>query len=168
VLDHDQDVGGGAVKQVYGEEIGGQDALGLGAEETGTGYRAAPGRRVGARAFENLSDGGGSHRHAKASEFAVDATIARAGFSFASRSTSVVMLRCVRGLPLYGSDLLAQRRRSRSRCQRRAGSGVTIRGIRMRRAFGMSLWSSAIIARSDQSGFGRLPVAVSWRRRMAS
>jgi hypothetical protein len=31
VLDHRQDVGGGAVEQVDGEEVGGEDRLGLGA-----------------------------------------------------------------------------------------------------------------------------------------
>ena len=48
VLDHPQDVRGGAVEQVHREEVGGQDRLGLGVQE------AAPGRS----AHSNKTDPG--------------------------------------------------------------------------------------------------------------
>jgi len=43
VLDHGQDVGGGAVEQVDGEEVGGQDRLGLGVQELRPGWSSASG-----------------------------------------------------------------------------------------------------------------------------
>lgn len=65
------------------------------------------------------------------------------------------MFRCVAGRPFFGRDFFAQRRRSRSRCQRRTVSAVTNRRSPARRALGNRPSSSAMIARSAQSGRGR-------------
>ena len=67
-------------------------------------------------------------------------------------------------------DRAAQRRRTRSRCQRRIVSGVTSSRIPWRRAFGITLSRVASRARSAQFRFGRRACrccrTASWGRRI--
>ncbi len=81
------------------------------------------------------------------------------------------MFRRVAGLPvLPGMDFAAQRRRTMSRCQRRAVSGVTSSRSPCRRAFGITASRVASNARSAQSSFGRRGCrrcrTVSWWRKI--
>jgi hypothetical protein len=73
------------------------------------------------------------------------------GFSWASRRTSALMFLPVAGRPVLPRlDRAAQRRRARSRCQRRIVSGVTSSRRPWRRAFGIALSRVASRARSAQ------------------
>ena len=103
------------------EEVAGQQDLRLGAEELGPGARCALRCGIDARVSEDLSHGRGGNLQAEDKEFAVDAAVAPAR----------VLLRQAQnqdpdgaGRPgRFGRDILAWRRRSRSRCQGRIVSG---------------------------------------------
>jgi hypothetical protein len=72
------------------------------------------------------------------------------------RSTSRVIVGCLRGRPGFsGRDFAAQRRLTRSRCRRRIAAGVT--GSRRHEwcGRGITAVSAAISARSAQVSFGR-------------
>ncbi len=76
------------------------------------------------------------------------------------------MFRRVVGQPVRPRmDLLAQQRRTMSRCQRRIVSGVTSSCSPLRRAFGITPTRAVSSARSAHSSFGR---AVGWRCRTRS
>ena len=73
------------------------------------------------------------------------------------------MFRRVAGRPvLPRMDLVAQRRRTMSRCQRRIVSGATSSRSPWRRAFGITPTRAASSARSAHASFGR---PVGWRCR---
>jgi hypothetical protein len=73
------------------------------------------------------------------------------------------MFRRVAGRPvLPRMDLVAQRRRTMSRCQRRIVSGVTSSRSPWRRAFGITPTRAASSARSVHASFGR---PADWRCR---
>jgi len=81
-----------------------------------------------------------------------------------------LIFRRIAGRPvLPRMDLVAQRRRTISRCQRRIVSGVTSSRNLWRRAFGITPSSAASRARSAQVSFGRrgcrrCRTATWWRR----
>jgi hypothetical protein len=78
------------------------------------------------------------------------------GFSRASRRTRAWMFRRVIGRPvLPRMDLVAQRRRTMSRCQRTIVSGATSSLSPCRRAFGITPGRVASSAQSAQFSFGR-------------
>jgi len=78
VLDHGQDIGGGAVEQVDGEEVGGQHRLSLGVQELRPGWPGASGCWWDPGVGQDLPHGRGRHPDAESGEFAVDAPVAPA------------------------------------------------------------------------------------------
>ena len=61
------------------EEVGGEEGVGLAAQEGGPGEVVAVGRGLDAVGLEDLPDGGGCDRDGKCGEFAVDSAVAPAG-----------------------------------------------------------------------------------------
>ena len=78
VLDDCQDVGGGAVEQVNGEEVGGQHRLSLGVEVLRPRRSTTSGRGWQPSVGENLPHRRGGHADAEAGEFSVDTPVAPA------------------------------------------------------------------------------------------
>jgi hypothetical protein len=92
----------------------------------------------------------------------VDAAVAPARISLARRRTRTRIDRMVRGRPgRFGRDILAWRRRSRSRCQRRIVSGRTSRRSLCRVWSGRRCRSAASDMRS--AGVNRGLVILPWR-----
>src|ERR1039458_5887727 len=79
VLDHGQDVGLGAVKQVGGEEIAGQDRPGLGAQELRPGRPGPPRCGVDAVGLEDLPYGRCRDLDSQAGQLAVDPAVSPSG-----------------------------------------------------------------------------------------
>jgi hypothetical protein len=76
VFDDEERVEPGQSDGVDVEEVGGQDGVGLGAEELGPGGSGPPCRRGDAGCVQDLPDGGGADLVAESGEFAVDASVA--------------------------------------------------------------------------------------------
>ncbi len=77
VFDHCQDVDLGAVEQVDHDEVGGQDRLGLGAQELRPARAGVPAWGwVDARGGEDFPDGRGRHTDTQCGQLAVDAPVA--------------------------------------------------------------------------------------------
>jgi hypothetical protein len=155
VFDDGQAVHLGAVQQVDGEEVGGDDRFGLGAQELGPG-RTGPSRRGVDSGFgEDLPHRRGRNSDAKAGEFSMDSPVSpgrvlpgqaedkTADVASGDRATRAA--RAGLGYP---------RRRSRSRCQRNTVSRVTSSRKPARRALGITPTSAAISARSAQVNLG--------------
>jgi hypothetical protein len=81
VLDDGQDVLAPFVQGDGLDEIGGQQGVGLGAQEVGPRARCPFGRRIEPFLLEGLPDGGGRDLDAKRGELSVDPPVAPAGFS---------------------------------------------------------------------------------------
>jgi len=79
VLDHDQNVGLGAVGQVDCEEIAGQDRLGLGAQELPSRRPGPPGSGVDAVRREDLPHGRCRDLDSQAGQLAVDPAVSPSG-----------------------------------------------------------------------------------------
>ena len=79
MLDYSQDVSLGAVEQVDGEEVAGQDRLGLGAQKLRLGRPGLPPTGVDAAGFEDLPDGGRCDLNSETGELAVDPALSPAG-----------------------------------------------------------------------------------------
>jgi hypothetical protein len=60
------------------KKVGGEDGLGLGAQEHRPAVRGPVGRRVDARVLEDLPDGGRGDLDAQDEQFTVDASVAPA------------------------------------------------------------------------------------------
>ena len=72
VLDHGQDAGLGAVKQVDREEVARQDRVGLRAQELRPGRTVQPPGGLEAAGPEDLPHGGRCDLNSEAGQFAVD------------------------------------------------------------------------------------------------
>ena len=84
---------------VHGQEIARHHRSGLGGEELPPGRPGAAGRRVHAGLVQNLPDGAGRDRIARASQLALDSPVPQLRFSRARRSTKVRMAESIGGRP---------------------------------------------------------------------
>jgi hypothetical protein len=106
--------------------------------------------------LEDLPDSGRSHRDPEVGRLPVIRRYPQFSFSQAIRSTSRVIAGYRRGQPGdLARDFAAQRRLTRSRCQRRIVAGVTGTRSPAWRARGITASSAANNARSAQVNFGR-------------
>jgi hypothetical protein len=134
VLHHGQDVSLGAAGQVDGEEVAGQNRVGLGAQELRPG-RTGPARRgADAVGLEDLPYGRRRYLGSQSGQFPVDPAVAPVGVLPGQPEDQGPDVR-VAGRPvLPRMDLAARRRRRMSRCQRTMVSGVTSSRSPWRRA----------------------------------
>ena len=99
VLDDGQDVHALAGQGHRLEEVGGEDGLGLGAQEGCPALSGPVGCRVDAGLVEDLPDGGRGDLDAQDEEFPVDAAVSPSTVLRARRSTSTRTDWTVRGRP---------------------------------------------------------------------
>src|ERR1019366_5999371 len=171
VLDYGQDAGRGAAGQVGGEEVAGQDRLGLGAQELGPGWRGPPRRWVDSGLLQNLPCRRRCYLHSQAGQLAVDPAVAP--FWVLAGQPEDQGLDGPAGSRPAGPAAHGPRRRRRrtmSRCQRTIVSGGTARRSPWRRALGITPTRAASRARSAQVSFGRRGCrrcrTASWWRRI--
>ena len=82
------------------EEVGRDDALGLGGQELAPAWSGSAWGRLEAGGVQDLPDGGRRYRVSQSGEFTLDPSVAPLGFSFARRSTSFLSPAAVGGRPL--------------------------------------------------------------------
>jgi hypothetical protein len=145
VLDHREGVQGRPGQCLGLEEVGGEDGVGLGAQERGSGGAVPLRCGVDAVLLEDIPQGGGGDLDAEGGELAVDTPVPPTGVVVCEPEHQV------RGRSgRLGRETLAWRWRSRSRCRRSSVSGEAINWSRRSCTRGRGCWSAARGARSGQ------------------
>ena len=98
-LDEVQDVDSPQPKGLHGEEVTGQDAVGLGLEELGSGRARTPGSRVEAMSPQDSADGRGPDADAEPAELTLDPHVAPPRILSGQAQDRVPELRVDRGPP---------------------------------------------------------------------
>ena len=146
-LDDEQDVEAAEQCSVDASEVGRRYSLGLGADELGPRRTSAVTGRVDTCGPEDSPHRRRGKLVSEADQFAVNAAVAQAGFSRASRMTKRRSSGSIGGRPGMAVGGWVQCRATIRRCQRSTVSGRTVRNAVRWRARSIAEASTARIAR---------------------